>query len=1008
MSITRRHFLKMSAVAAGAATATPAFGGLGFDLTLVQTKSRELKTAKAKASKSVCCYCAVGCGLIVSTDLASGRCINTEGDPDHPINEGALCPKGASIFEMVEESPRVTTVLYRAPHSDKWEEKSWDWALPRIARKLKDARDASFQKTNVKGQAVNRTLELASVGSAAVDNEEGWLHQAMMRALGLVYIDSHARICHSSTVGALAESFGRGAMTNHWIDIKNSDVVLIMGSNAAENHPISFHWVTRAMASGAKLIHVDPRFTRTSSKADIHAHIRSGTDIAFFGGLMLHIIDNKLYQLPYVSEYTNASLILNDKYSFQDGLFSGYDEAQTAYDRKTWAYEYDEAGIPRRDPQMEHPRCVLQLMRAHYARYNMDTVSGVTGIPKDKLKLVWDTFAATGKPDKAGSIMYAMGQTQHTVGVQNIRALAMIQLLLGNIGVAGGGVNALRGESNVQGTTDHALIPEILPGYLAMPKASLPTLADYLKANTPVSKDPQSANWWSNYPKYTASYLKSVYPGATPETAYEWHPKVDDVKITDYMWLSIFDRMSKGGYKGLIVLGQNPAAGGANAGKNRKAMGTLDFMVAINPFHNETSNFWRGPGVDPKTVKTEVFFLPACLSIEKEGSVTNSGRWMQWREAGPKPMGQSKSDGDILLALWSQIRALYAKEAGAFPEPVLGLYADYQTGGAYDSNKLAKMINGVFLKDATVGGTAYKAGSQTPNFTLLADDGSTACGNWLYSGSYTEAGNLTNRHDRTQTPMQENIGLFPNWTWAWPLNRRILYNRASTDPAGKPTNPKRAVINWTGDKWEGDVPDGGYKPGDKLPFIMLTEGRGHLFGPGRVDGPLPEHYEPMESPLAVNPFSSRRDSPTAQVFAGEPHAVRDPRFPYVCTTYRVTEQWQSGSMTRQTGWLRECQPQGFCELSRALAGKLGVENGDQVILESLRGLVQVTAMVTERMQPFTIMGETVHEVGIPWQFGWMQPNGGKADSANLLSPSVGDPNTGIPETKAFMVNVRKA
>ena len=1004
MHYTRRQFLQVAAAATGAL----ALGSLGFDLRPIRAHAYELYTRKAKVSTSVCCYCAVGCGLLVYTDQETGRTINIEGNPEHPINEGTLCPKGSSIWQTVEASPRVTQVLYRAPYSDHWEEKSWDWALPRIAAKIKAVRDASFESTNAKGQVVNRTQALASVGSAAIDNEEGWLYQAMLRALGLVYIDSHARICHSSTVGALAESFGRGAMTNHWIDIKNSDVVLIMGSNAAENHPISFKWVTRAMERGATLIHVDPRFTRTSAKADIHIHFRSGTDIALLGGMMKYILDNQLYQMPYVLENTNVSLVLGQGYSFHEGLFAGYDQAAQAYDHKAWAYELDEKGAPREDPSLSHPRCVMQLLKAHYARYDMDTVSALTGVPREQLELLYRTFAATGRPDKAGTMLYAMGQTQHTVGVQNIRAMAMVQLLLGNIGIAGGGVNALRGESNVQGTTDIALICENLPGYLATPKASQATLAAYNQANTPVSHDPKSANWWGNFPKYSASYLKSVYEQVDLETAYNWHPKLDDVSIVNYTWLSLFERMRQGGFRGALVWGQNPAAGGANAGKNRQALGNLEFMVNVNLFHNESSDFWRGPGMDPKKIKTEVFFLPACISVEKTGSVANSGRWLQWREAGARPLGQSRSDGDILLALWQEIRSLYARQGGALPEPILGLYVDYLSNGAYDAHKVARRLNGTFLKETTVGGKTYQAGQQVPGFALLGDDGSTAAGCWLFSGFYTDEGNQAARQDRRQTPEQANIGLFPNWSYAWPANRRILYNRASVDQAGHPLNPARAVIAWDGGKWLGDVPDGAWKPGEKYPFIMLFEGRGHIFGPGRADGPYPEYYEPMESPLTSHPFSPQRVNPMALTFAREPQSVRDPRYPYVCTTYRVTEMWQSSTMSRQTGWLRECQPQGFCEISRELADHLGIRGGDLVLLESLRGAVYATAIVTERLRPFTIMGETVHEVGIPWQFGWMQPGGGPADSANLLSPSVGDPNTGIPETKAFMVNLRRA
>ena len=438
-------------------------------------------------------------------------------------------------------------------------------------------------------------------------------------------------------------------MTNHWIDLKNSDVILIMGSNAAENHPISFRWVTAAMQQGAKLIHVDPRFTRTSAKADIHAHIRSGSDLAFFGGFINYILANNLYLKQYVVDYTNASYLVGESYEFTDGLFSGFNHEKEAYDRSKWAFVLDEQGNSKKDPSLQDPRCVLNIMREHYARYDADMVSGLTGIDKDKLKILWDTFGATGKMDKAGTILYAMGQCQHTVGVQNIRALSIIQLLLGNIGIAGGGVNALRGESNVQGTTDIALLCDNLPGYLPVPKATLKTYADYVKASTPVSNDPKSANWLSNLPKYTASYLKSIYPEAELETAYTYLPKLDDIKITEYSWLKLFDRMSEGAFKGAFVWGQNPCAGGANASKNRKGLATLDWVVAVNLFQNESSEFWKGPGVNPADIKTEVFFLPAAFSVEKDGSVINSGRWMQWRNQGPAPLGKAKSDGDIML-----------------------------------------------------------------------------------------------------------------------------------------------------------------------------------------------------------------------------------------------------------------------------------------------------------------------------------------------------------------------
>ncbi|MBT8763692.1 formate dehydrogenase-N subunit alpha [Desulfohalobiaceae bacterium Ax17] len=797
-------------------------------------------------------------------------------------------------------------------------------------------------------------------------------------------------------------------MTNHWIDIKNSDCILIMGSNAAENHPISFKWVMKAKDKGAKLIHVDPRFTRTSSKADIYGPIRSGTDIAFLGGMIKYILDNDLYFKEYVVNYTNASFIVNRKFKFKDGLFSGFDPKTGKYDKSYWAFELDKHGNPKKDPKLRSSRCVFQLLRKHFKRYTLDRVSEVTGMPKEKVLEIYKAFTATGKPDKSGTIMYAMGWTQHTVGVQNIRAMAIIQLLLGNIGVAGGGVNALRGESNVQGSTDHCLLYHILPGYLKTPKASQPTLDAYNNKYTPKSNDPKSANWWQNYPKYSASLIKSMYMDADVHEAYHWLPKLDDGQNASFM--VIFDEMLRGKIKGFFAWGQNPAAGLANSNKARKALSQLDWMVVVNIFDNETASFWKGPGMDPKKVKTEVFFLPCAVSVEKEGSITNSGRWMQWRYAAAKPLGDSKPDGDIICELFERIKHLYQTEGGVYPEPILNLSSEKWVNekNVYDPHRIAKIINGYFLKDVTVKGKTFKAGTLVPSFAYLQADGSTCSGNWLYCGSYTEKGNMAARRDKTQTPEQAKIGLFPNWSWCWPVNRRILYNRASVDLKGRPYAPQKPVIAWNGQKWVGDVPDGGWKPGTKYAFIMRKHGHGQIFGPGRADGPFPEYYEPLESPVKSHPFSKQFNNPAALTFKGDLEKLTsaDPRYPFVCSTYRVTEHWQTGVMTRWQPWLLEAEPQLFVEMDPELAKERGIKNGDKVIVENERGKLEAVAIVTSRLRPFKIMGKTVHQVGIPWHYGWVHPKDG-GDAANILTPSVGDPNTGIPETKAFMVNVRK-
>ncbi len=789
-------------------------------------------------------------------------------------------------------------------------------------------------------------------------------------------------------------------MTNHYIDFRNADVILNMGSNVAENHPVSFKWIQAAKDKGSIFIHVDPRYTRTSTKADIFVRLRSGTDIPFLGGMIKYLIDNNMYDEFYVKNYTNASFIVNPKYSFDDGLFSGYDSAKRTYDKSTWALEKDEQGIPKRDMTLQDPRCVFQLLKKHYSRYTLQKVSEITGTPTADLEKVYKAYGSTYAPDKAGTVLYAMGWTQHTVGVQNIRTMAIIQDLLGNMGIAGGGINALRGESNVQGSTDQGLLFHIIPGYLPTPRAQWPTLADYNKT-TPASKDPRSVNWWKNRPKYLVSLLKSMYgEKATKENdfGYDWMPKLDPTQ--DASWLNLFDEMFKGTFTGFFAWGMNPACSSAHAGKVRQALTKLDWMVNVNVFDSETGSFWKGPGMDPKKIKTEVFQLPCAAFLEKEGSISNSGRWMQWRYKAANPPGEAEPDGDIMYELFKKVRALYEKDKGTFPEPILNLKWDYETSGHFDIHKVAKEINGYDLT----------TGKLMANFVGLKDDGTTSCGNWLYSASYTEAGNMAARRKKTDPT---GLGLYPEWSWCWPLNRRIIYNRASVDLDGNPRDPKRPLLKWDaeGKKWIGDVPDNAVPPmgtTGAYPFIMKPDGVTSLFGPGLNDGPFPEHYEPLECPIEKNLMSGQRINPVIKIFEGglDKFVTCDPKYPFVCSTYRVTEHWQTGVLTRWLPWLIEAEPQMFCELSVELGKLRGIKNGDRVIVETQRGKLEAVAIVTSRLKPFNIAGQTVHQIGIPWHFGWLHPRDG-GESANLLTPTVGDPNTMIPESKAFMANVSK-
>ncbi len=812
-------------------------------------------------------------------------------------------------------------------------------------------------------------------------------------------------------------------MTNHWIDLRNSDCILVMGSNPAENHPVSFRYVMQAKDRGAKLICVDPRITRTATAADIYAPLRSGTDIAFLGGMINYILDNRLLQSAYVANYTNAPFIVNDQYGFDDGLFSGYNPEQKRYDRSQWAFETDDKGVPKRDLTMRHERCVLRLLSEHYARYDLKTVSKITGTPIESLLTVYEAYSATGAPSKAGTVMYAMGWTQHSTGVQNIRAMSIIQLLLGNMGLAGGGINALRGESNVQGSTDHALLYGSWPGYLRVPRDSDKNLAVYNKKYTPASNDPISVNWWQNYGKYAVSFLKSMFgEQATPENdfGYAWMPKCKDGR--SYAWWRMFKEMYHGRINGFFAWGMNPAVSCGNVGKIREAMTRLDWMVHVNIFSTETSDFWRGPGMRPEKIKTEVFSLPACTWVEKEGSVTNSGRWMQWRYRGPQPMGQSKSDGHILMELGDKLKALYAK-GGKYPQAIRNLKWDYTTNGEFDPHKVAKEINGYFLEDVTINNKTYKKGSLVPSFVHLRDDGRTSSGNWLYCNSYTEEGNQAARRGQQDAP--NNIGNYPEFAWAWPLNRRIIYNRASVDLKGQPWNAEKWVVRfdgqvnngqYSGGKWVGDVIDGGGMPlqhpddsankNGRYPFIMRAHGVGQVYGPGLNDGPFPEHYEPLESPIAENYMSSQRRNPIMR-YAKEIDfpATADPRFPIVCTTYRLTEHWMT--VTQAVPWNRSLQPQVFVEISHELADIKKIKNGERVVVESSRGRLECTALVTHRFKPMKIVDQTVHHIGIPWHFGWRRQTDGSDESVNVLISLAIDPDAEIPEYKAFMVNVVK-
>ncbi len=786
-------------------------------------------------------------------------------------------------------------------------------------------------------------------------------------------------------------------MTNHWSDLQNTDCALIMGGNPAENHPISFRWLTKAKEKGAKIVSVDPRFTRTSSKADVYASLRSGSDIAFMGGMINYALENNLIHREYVAEYTNASFIVKKDFEFNDGLFSGYDKATRKYDKTKWAFETDEEGNPKKDKTLTHPRSVFQLMRKHYSRYDVDSVIAVTGTPKEDYLKVCETFCSTSKIGKSGTIMYAMGTTQHTVGTQNVRAFGIIQLLLGNIGLPGGGINAMRGESNVQGSTDFALLYHLLPGYVGTPTA-IPEHATLEGYNT---KETPSGGYWSNKPKFLVSLLKAWYgPNATKanEFGYQYLPKGNK----NYSHINLFNAMYKGELEGAFLFGTNPVVGGPNAGKEKEALSNLKWMVAVDLWETETSAFWQEEaGSDPSKIDTEVFLLPAAGSYEKEGSVSNSSRWMQYRWKAIDPKGESLADLEIIHMLVKNIKGLYKNESSAAAKPINALYWNYGEGHHPDIDLVCKEINGYDLT----------TGKLLKGFGDLKNDGTTSSGNWIYSGFYPEEGkNRAKNRDNKDT----GGGNFLNWAFAWPANRRILYNRASADPSGKPWSDKKAVIWWdeSQKKWTGnDIPD--FKPtvapadpGGTNPFIMINGGVAGVYAPTLNDGPFPEHYEPYESPVK-NAFSSQEINPAIAIIEGDFNLKGDSKkYPIVGTTYRVSEHWQSGSMTRNQEWLSELAGHMYIEMSEELAKEKGIKNKDKIIVSSARGDIKAYAMVTKRFKPHMMNGKKVHQVGMPWHFGYKGYATG--DTANRLTPHIGDANTTIPEYKAFLCDIRRA
>ncbi len=808
-------------------------------------------------------------------------------------------------------------------------------------------------------------------------------------------------------------------MTNHWVDIKNADIVLIMGGNAAEAHPCGFKWVTEAKANNnAKLIVVDPRFTRSASVADLYAPIRTGTDIIFLGGIIKYLLENDKIHHEYVHNYTDFPFIVREDFDFENGLYSGYNDEGRNYDKTSWDYERGDDGYVKVDSTLQHPRSVYQLMKHHYSRYTPEMVERVCGTSQDKFLKVCELLASTATSGRAATILYALGWTQHSIGSQIIRTGAMVQLLLGNIGISGGGMNALRGHSNIQGLTDLGLMSDLLPGYLTLPRETEQDFDAYITQRTQLPLRPNQLSYWRHYKKFHVSLMKAWWGDAAQADnnwGYDYLPKLDKL----YDMLQVFELMSKGEMNGYIAQGFNPLAATPYKAKMLDGLSKLKFLVIMDPLVTETSEFWRNVGeyndVDPSKIQTEVFRLPTTCFAEEEGALVNSGRWLQWHWKGAEPPGEAKSDIEIMALLFTRLRALYQTEGGKFPDPILKLWWPYSNPDNPTAAELAMEYSGralTDLADPTSGVVQRKAGEQLAGFGELRDDGSTISGCWIYAGCWTQAGNLMARRDNSDPT---GIGQTLNWAWSWPANRRVLYNRASCDLQGQPFNPRRALVGWDGKKWGGaDVPD--FKAdenpaGGMGPFIMNPEGVARFFArKSMAEGPFPEHYEPFENPLGYNPLHPKEpratSNPAARVFKDDLASMgKVEQFPYVGTTYRLTEHFHY--WTKHVRLNAIMQPQQFVEIGEELASNLGIANGSMVKVSSNRGYIKAVALVTKRIKTLMIEGKPVHHVGIPIHWGFV----GLAKPgflANTLTPAVGDGNSQTPEFKSFLVQVEKA
>ena len=805
-------------------------------------------------------------------------------------------------------------------------------------------------------------------------------------------------------------------MTNNWVDIKNANLIIVQGGNPAEAHPVGFRWAIEAKKNGAKIIVIDPRFNRTASVADLHAPIRSGSDIAFLMGVIRYLLETNQIQHEYVKHYTNASFLIDEGFKFEDGLFVGYNEEKRNYDKSKWNYQFDENGQAKRDMTLQHPRCVINILKEHVSRYTPEMVERITGVKQKVFLQICEEIGKTSAPNKTMTHLYALGFTEHSIGTQNIRSMAMIQLLLGNIGMPGGGINALRGHSNVQGTTDMGLLPTMLPGYMRLPNEKETSYEQYMNAITPKDIVPNQVNYYRNTSKFFVSMMKTFYGDkATKENGwgFDFIPKVDRV----YDPITHVKMMHDGELNGWILQGFNVLNSLPNKNKTVAGMSKLKYLVVLDPLQTESSEFWKNFGesnnVNPAEIQTEVFRLPTTCFAEEDGSIANSGRWAQWHWKGCDQPGEAMPDVEILSMIREEMHDLYKKEGGRGIESFEAMTWNYAQPHSPSSTELAKELNGYALEDLydANNNLIYKKGQLLNGFAHLRDDGTTTSGNWLYVGQWTEKGNQMANRDNSDP---SGLGCTVGWGFAWPANRRVLYNRASLDINGNPWDKHRQLIKWNGKNWNWyDIADYGAQPpgSDAGPFIMSAEGVGRLFAVDKINnGPVPEHFEPIESPIDTNPLHpSIVTDPTIRIYKEDREFIgSNKEYPFVATTYRLTEHFHS--WTAQSALNIIAQPQQFVEIGEKLAAEKGIQKGDMVKVTSRRGYIKAVAVVTKRLKDLEIDGRTVHHIGIPihWNMKSLNGKGNRGFSANTLTPSWGESITQTPEYKTFLVNVEKA